>query len=772
MADNIELQIGDQVFRVPRWATEETASKMAGYNEASAKALTELLKVSAKGNKVVMENQKIFRDLKTATKRDQTEFIKSQEKLVDVQNKHGDMLKKTGEKVKKAGDNLLSAFNKDSLSGIVAALIPIGALGTAAGFAVATLESFSKNVANLTNVGVGLGVTLVDLRQQAAATGLNIEDYGKLVMNNGDALRALGDNAQDGARQFSAISQQTRIMAREFNNFGLTNQEFNDYLLAEIEIRRKAGFEQERLTQGLSQSFNELMVETTAMAAITGQDRREMLRRRQELLSDPSLQASQLAAAARGDTNLANNLGAISNAFGAGGEVGNQIGMAIAKAITQGRDFRAISGGALAPVAALNSEVGGALTSLQEFIRDNINTMDTKELEIQMASRLAAIGDLLSPEDFEQLAILADTGSDGAADLVTFLSELQGLEADPQVVRDTVEQTEQQLRDAGVIGLPATIQEMTNALKSSALTTVIDQLGLDVESSGSELVEALRGITDNFGIDQGVFEGMKNSYNELTDASDKLKHALVGAAVAAGALSLTFGGRKMLGGLFRGLGGLGSKATGAVRGGVSKAAAAAPAAGSMLSKSNLAKLGRKIPYLGAIIGGGLGVVDQEYQGAGHGFLDRAALGIGEGIADVGDLGWNLITGAGGLLGMGPGWDNDVDLSKSFKDWSNSPEGMRFYYGRNDPRVRAMSQNSIPAFDPSVATADHRISENLTGIVQGATHGSRPGEVNVGMDASNAHRFLNSDNEHLKAMAEAILEQNRLMRRQLDVLENQ
>jgi hypothetical protein len=69
MAESYEIPIGDggTSVRVPAWATEATAREMAKYNEATAKALTDLLRQTARDKKVVMENQKLFRGMKKAT---------------------------------------------------------------------------------------------------------------------------------------------------------------------------------------------------------------------------------------------------------------------------------------------------------------------------------------------------------------------------------------------------------------------------------------------------------------------------------------------------------------------------------------------------------------------------------------------------------------------------------------------------------------------------------------------------------------------------------
>lgn len=563
MADEIEIQIGNETFRVPRWATEETAREMSKYNAASAKALTELLRLSSRNNKVANENQKIFRDLKDATKRDQKENLKADKKLKEAQSKYGKALTDTSKSLVNASKNITESFSKNSLAGIAAAIGSVVGLGAAAGFTVGVLEKFAQNISNLTNVGIGFGLSITELRQQAAQTGLDLEAYGNLVMSNGDALRAIGENAQDGARRFSMVSEQARILARDFNNYGMTNQEFNEVLLQEIELRRRAGASQQELTQGLSSAMQRLMVETTAMATLTGQDRREMLRRRQEAMADPSIEAARMAAMRRGG-DIADNITAMSDVFGAGGDVGSQIGQAIMTAIFQDRDFRAVRGGAMARMATLDQDVAAQLTEMQEFARVNRETMDPREFRARLLSMAAQIPEMVDSNDLDRLGLLADTGDEAAAQLISFVAELEGLGTSVEENLRGMVMAEQQMAKTALIGLASSVEEATNRIKASALTSVIEGLGVEVNSAGQELVDAIRGISDNFGTDVILWDGLKETYTDLTDTMDRLTHAAGVAAAALVGLSMFSGGRKLLGWIGKGIGKVAGGAAGAL----------------------------------------------------------------------------------------------------------------------------------------------------------------------------------------------------------------
>ena len=603
MADTIDIKIGDDVVRVPGWATEETAKQMAKFNSASAKALTELVRQSGKGQKLVLENQKIFQELKTATKKDKDESVKAETKLNKFRKEHAKVLQTTTNTMKNASKGLLNAFNKDNLTGIATAIGGIVGLGAIAGFTVGVLEKFAANVSSLSNVGIGLGTSLVDLRNQATLTGLNIEDYGKLVMTQGSALRSLGTSAQDGARIFSALSREARFAAREFNNFGLTNAEYNEYLLEEIEIRRKAGIGQDQITNNLSGSMNRLLAETTAMAAMTGQDRREMMRRRQEMANDASMMAFKMSLEDGADL-VSKNLDSVATSFGAGGDIGSQFGLAIAQSFRTGIDFRALNQD-LAKMSALSPSVGIMMDEIATFVRQNAESMGTEEFAATLVTMLAQLGKAIPSEEMSQLGLFAAVGNEEAANLIRFTSELQGLETELQKNIETQQDALQGLRDTDLLALASTVEEMTNRIQDSALTSILETLGLDVNAAGGELVEAIQNIADHFGPDHTLWSGMKSSYGELTTAMDNFKHALIAGGAAIALLSMTSGGRGLLGRLGRGVGKVGG---GILRGGVAAATATAPVAKSVATSaatrapgilsrfiSGVSKLGRLTP---------------------------------------------------------------------------------------------------------------------------------------------------------------------------------
>ena len=591
MADQIEIPNGNGgVVNVPAWATEETAKEMMKYNEASAKALTVIAAQHKKSSKVVEENKKIFKELRDATQRDTQEAEQAEKKLTKLKQKHGKALDRTNKSMEKTS-KIMDGMASGSLKEFAVAIAGIAGLGAIAGAVVGGLENFAKNVSELSNVGVGLGTSLTDLRNQAALTGTDIEAYGKLVMSNGDALRSLGSNAQDGARIFSNLSRETRLAARTFNQFGMSNTEFNEVLLQEVELRRKSGMDQAAIYDSVAASMNNLMTETTALAAMTGQDRRELLRARSEALNTDAATAFRMSLAKEGK-EMAENFGMIASVFSAGGEVGEKIGQAMSDSIATGMDFRAVNNSAVAGIASINADVNRQLQEIFEFADNNYRTMDTGDFTAELQSKLAELGESLPADALRQLGIqAAGAGNENASAMISLISELQGLETEVNLNKEAQAAAREGLQNTDVLALASTLEELTTRIKDSALDTAIGAFTDDLDAGAEALVASLRKVSDFFGPGTTLESGIVDSYMELTTAGEKLTHA-AGLLIAA-SIAMRMG---------RGLGlglGRGGRGTRPSTGGTRPPPAAgggAPAAGAA---SWITKLGKYIKWGGA-----------------------------------------------------------------------------------------------------------------------------------------------------------------------------
>lgn len=758
MADTIDIDIGGQVFTVPAWATEETAKSMMKYNEASAKALTELLRTSTRGNQVVMKNQALFREMKNAT-------VKAAENFSDTAGSAGRDLKEGSKEIKAAGKDLgkrgkefFTAFDKADITGMVSAIAAVGGLGGVAGYGVKVLQNYTQNLMTLANTGIGLNQSFSELRQQAAGAGMDMENYTKLMSTNGDNLRALGDTTGDGAMRFTELSRQVRTAAREFNNFGLTNTELNEAIMQEIELRRTSGRTQAELANDVAGSMNRLMVESTQLANLTGQDRREVLRQRQQAMQSGAATAFRMRLSGEGGPGF-DNYANIASLLGAGGPVGEQLGQAFVDAIGGGIDLAAVNGGQFARLSAFG-EGGQQIRDLFEFIRANFRTMDTEEFNLQVSTMLGDMQDALSAAELDTLGTFAAVGDETASQIVQFYANLQGLSDSVEENRAAMDATAQAMRDNEALAIPAAVEEMVNSIKGAVVEGINEAfqgLASTQGEAGQMFLDGVRNVTDSF---QGntVWEGAWNSIGLLGDNAQE-------SAIGLGALAAVF-----VGGMFlRNIRAL------ATLGGLTSAGAVTSATSGGGIGAFLRGALKKAGPLGVAVSAGSGMLDSDYRadetwGTGlGGALNRGGLGLMESVIDVGDLAANIATGV-----FGDGFDNDIDMSQAFKEsmtrdgWAR--DAMQLRVGSLWDRVFGPGEPLDPGFQPGVSGSSpgYTVPEGpARGVVPGAVFSSS-GEMMPGsIDPSVAWRF---PAERLEALIAAQEEANRLARRQLDALD--
>jgi len=533
------IEIAGQAVDVPAWASEEQLKELIAIDKGALASLNAMLKDNKSHTRAqISRNEKLLNDLKKSVdkaasdpKDVETGIFKSLKDLLSVNKVQAAAAKKNkqineaavknlnnavenmGSNISKSTANLAKGVEKADLKGIATAIGSVVGMGTAAGFAIGMLEGFAKNIATLQNTGVGLGTSLQDLRNDASAAGLDLASYGKIINGNSRAINALGATTDEGARSFALLSQQLRGTARDFGQFGLSNTEYNEILAEEIDIRRRGGMSQAQITASVSNSMNNLMKETTMLAAVTGQDRREMLRNRSDILSDPIIE-SALRAFEGMDAELARgNLGNLGAIMGGFGEEGKLFAGAIARSATTGMDlYQGELGRALVGMTSIGgTQMQNAFRDISDFATNNLD-MDTELFNTKITAMFSGLDGIMTDRQEKQLQIQANNGDAGAKSLLTLISGLSGVVATEEAIANARRDTETGLKNNELAGIPAAMEDAANAIKASTLNTVIggtlNLIGADIEDAGSALVDGIRSIGDRFGPGKGLFEGI------------------------------------------------------------------------------------------------------------------------------------------------------------------------------------------------------------------------------------------------------------------------
>ena len=562
------IEIAGQAVDVPAWASEEQLTELIGIDTNVLKSLNALLKNNKLYTKQVVDSNKdLLSGLekkadKTSKKTDQNdrEQIKTLKQLFSLQRIRNDFAKKQQESDTKAAKDLrdqmgdvaknlkdvpgkiAKGLNDTSLAGIATAVGGIVGLGGAAGFAVGVLEGFAKNITTLSNSGVGLTIGLQDLRSDAAAAGLNLENYGKIIQSNGRAIRSLGDSTQGGARMFSVLSDELRFAARSMGQFGLSNTEYNEVLAEEIELRRLSGMTQDQITRSVASSMNNLMAETTALANLTGRDRRDMLRDRAELMNNEVIVNARNNLAAMGQ-DLPEAFNSLSGILGGMGDIGAALTQAVAESATTGIPVLSTAAG-----RAISEQLSVAgLTDEAEQLAAFFKTAYDTDMPMEQASAgiLEIVNNMRTSTQgvtADNLSNLAALGGDAQRQVLGFVQNLNGLaNLDAEGIGRVIQETLDGLEDnAGVLGTASAMEEAANNINASAVNSAFNVIGVELTDAGNFLTGKIRDIGDNFGGDTGLVEGARGAFG---DGIVNLTIGIAALTAATTALTAVMAGR-------------------------------------------------------------------------------------------------------------------------------------------------------------------------------------------------------------------------------------
>ena len=191
-----------------------------------------------------------------------------------------------------SSESLAGLMGKDGLLGTLG----LGTVGAQVGTLFGILEEFGSAMGALRRTGGGLGSDLLELRRQASAVGLDMQTLAKITVENGNAIRSLGNNTIDGTTQFLTLNKSLREATREAGFFGMTTKEMSNLLIDEIELRRSTrneSFLEAGARDQMVASMRENLKLNEVMASLTGQDVQDRIKARNEFRKNAIVAAAQ-----------------------------------------------------------------------------------------------------------------------------------------------------------------------------------------------------------------------------------------------------------------------------------------------------------------------------------------------------------------------------------------------------------------------------------------------------------------------------------------------
>ena len=312
---NIKLPDGTTIS-VPAWASEETLEKLSSIldrNNDLTDLMVKHLGGLGKDAAEFQESLEKLRKQKIKTAKKQTDDINKRTQelgktLTGIMSKFQDTDKPLTAMVDMASD--LGAAGADAtgkllqgsaglgkFSGVMGSVGKVmGDIGTAgaayAGFVAGKIEQFAEVQRSLIDSGAIFfesSQAFDDLRRRSYDSGLSYQELGKVVSSYGVALQALGNGVTGGTDKFVTMMTDLNIAADQLGDFGLTSNDMATAYAEYIDVMRVTNSinrDTNQAQQDLQQGFSNLMVETTALANLTGENRSDILKRQMSALKD------------------------------------------------------------------------------------------------------------------------------------------------------------------------------------------------------------------------------------------------------------------------------------------------------------------------------------------------------------------------------------------------------------------------------------------------------------------------------------------------------
>lgn len=167
----------------------------------------------------------------------------------------------------------------------------------AVGSAIHMFSSFiDKNIdiqRQLSQVGGSFGGSISEMRNAAAQSGLGLDRFSKLVLENSTTMSLFGSTVSQGAVRFGQMSKQMREgqVGKQLMSMGFTIDEINDSLVTYANINSRMGHDRARSDVELIDRAGKFAEELNRSAIASGLNRTQLAKTVDNMSKDLRIQA-------------------------------------------------------------------------------------------------------------------------------------------------------------------------------------------------------------------------------------------------------------------------------------------------------------------------------------------------------------------------------------------------------------------------------------------------------------------------------------------------
>lgn len=164
------------------------------------------------------------------------------------------------------------------------------------------LEESADSLRGLTGVGASFNNNFKELIKNVLEAEMPFDDFAQTVLNNSQAMAALGTTVTGGTMRFAEISKELRTgdVGRSLFNMGFTVTDINEGLARYTLLQARSGRLQKLNSDQLIEGTGRYLKEIDALAKVTGMQRDEIMDSMLQQQTDAQIRAVEREIEARG----------------------------------------------------------------------------------------------------------------------------------------------------------------------------------------------------------------------------------------------------------------------------------------------------------------------------------------------------------------------------------------------------------------------------------------------------------------------------------------
>lgn len=300
----------------------QLAQALRAQNEQNAKMMGMFGRM-ASANSSPNDQRKMERDLFSKPADRFNQNVNSMRSSIDQWNRAMYTTNRASEKVssslKLLGQDASAAQN--ALSGMAKTLLGGALGGVVIGGLINYVSGLTKTYQSMAEIGQTFGGNLFKMSEAAAQSYMTLERYSEVMKANSEIAAQM--NNRPGGSGFGQFLGQVRAASKDMGMFGFTMEGLDEVAITYMENLKAQGHLQSMSNNQAMLNVRQMASEVTAMSAVYGKSRAEILKTTKEGMAVPSIQArhAQMSADQAEKANAVIN-SAFTNLAGLPGDVG------------------------------------------------------------------------------------------------------------------------------------------------------------------------------------------------------------------------------------------------------------------------------------------------------------------------------------------------------------------------------------------------------------------------------------------------------------------